>query len=354
MDDKLPIPTLDPARYLDCGGFRMRISDDLLRSVVFLGFATTEPGKGGIDCFGSGFLFHYDDVPHLITCRHIADWIDDAPFLIRVGAVNLSVDAVKWYYHSDPTVDVAITPFIFPAPQDRFDYVFIDSRNAMWSRPRLIDNIGNGDFCYTIGLFRVLAGTTRNMPVVHFGTIARMSRHDEDEPIPIKDWRDPDGKKILRAKAFLIQSQSLNGLSGSPSFVRPTLHHSANFEPPDPLGDVVIGRRKVFLLGMWQGAWDAPAGEVLSAERGSVRVPVGMGVVVPIDQITEALEEDDLKKERGRIKDAAQSANAASLDIAPVARPKSGAPPASGANPNHREDFIRLVGEAARKREQED
>ena len=339
----LPVPTLDPPRYRQCGSFRMRISDDLLRSVVFLGFPTEEPGKGGIDCFGTAFLFHYDGVPHLITCRHIAEWIGSDPFLIRVGAVNLPVDMVRWYYHSDPNVDVAVTPFVFPQPQERFDYVFIDSRNAMWSRPRLTDNIGNGDFCYTLGLFRVLAGAARNMPVVHFGSIARMPRHDEDEPVPIKDWRDPDGKRTIMVEAFLVQSDSLGGLSGAPVFVRPTLHHMAGFDPPDPMGDVVVARRKVFLLGMWQGAWDAPAGQVLSAERGNVRVPVGFGIVVPIDQITYTLEEDELKAERKRIKEAAQSANAASLDVAPVARPARGDLPASDENPTHLEDFKRLV-----------
>ncbi|MGA8078956.1 MAG: hypothetical protein WB868_16405 [Xanthobacteraceae bacterium] len=340
----------------------MRISDDLLKSVVFLGFPTDEPGKGGIDCFGTAFLLRYEGFPHLVTCRHIAEFIGQSPFLIRLnrhmrlgGAVNVPVDMLRWYYHSDPNVDVAIVPFLFPNPQNQYDHVYIDERNAMWSRPRLIDNIGNGDFCYTLGLFRVLAGTNRNQPVVHFGTVARMSRHNEDEPIPIIDWRDPARRRTLMMdRAFLVQSQSLGGLSGAPVFVRPTLHQSANLDPPDVLGDIVVARRKVFLLGMWQGAWDAPAGEVLTAERGGMRVPVGMGVVVPIDQIIGTLEGEELKKERERMIATAHVPNAAVPDVASIARPQAVDPPATGANPTHREDFTRLVGAAARKREQED
>jgi len=353
-----PVPTLGPASYRQFGGLRVRISDDLLKSVVFLGFPTTEPGKGGIDCFGTAFLLHYDDVPHLITCRHIAEFIGPDPFLIRLNrpgyvgpGVNVPVDMVKWYYHNDPNVDVAVTPFAFPAGE-KYDHVYITERNAMWSKPRLIDNIGNGDFCYTIGLFRVIAGAARNMPVVHFGTIARMPHHYEDEPIPIKDWRDPDQRRTIMVEAFLVESQSLDGLSGAPVFVRPTLNETGHFQPPDPFGDVVIGRRKVFLLGMWQGAWDAPAGEVLSAERGKIRVPVGMGVVIPIDQILSVLGGDELTKERDRIRSEAQSSNAATLDVARVARPS--ARDQGEENPQGLEDFKRLVDAAARKRPQGD
>jgi hypothetical protein len=85
--------------------------------------------------------------------------------------------------------------------------------------------VGIGDFCYTVGLFRVLSGNKQNLPVVHFGTIARPIYGPDEEPIPIKDWRDPDGKKTIQANAYLIESQSLSGLSGAPVFVRVSNHH---------------------------------------------------------------------------------------------------------------------------------
>jgi len=60
------------------------------------------------------------------------------------------------------------------------------------------------------------------------------------------------------------------------------------------MGDAVAMWR-IHLIGVWQGAWDAPPGEVLSAGHGgNVRVPVGMGVVVPIDYVHNILASDEL------------------------------------------------------------
>jgi hypothetical protein len=47
--------------------------------------------------------------------------------------------------------------------------------------------LGVGDFTYTIGLFRLMSGERRNLPIVHFGTVAMVPG---DEKIPVRDWRD--------------------------------------------------------------------------------------------------------------------------------------------------------------------
>jgi hypothetical protein len=64
--------------------------------------------------------------------------------------------------------------------------------------------------------------------------------------------------------------------------------------PPHEMGDA-IAMWHIFLIGVWQGAWDAPPGEVLGVERGkNIRVPVGMGVVVPIDHVHYILANEEL------------------------------------------------------------
>jgi hypothetical protein len=35
----------------------VRLEDNILETVVFIGFATEDPGKGGIDCIGTAFCF---------------------------------------------------------------------------------------------------------------------------------------------------------------------------------------------------------------------------------------------------------------------------------------------------------
>ena len=49
------------------------------------------------------------------------------------------------------------------------------------------------------------------------------------------------------------------------------------------------------MLGIYVGAWDGAPGEILSRERdfkGGIRVPVGMGIVVPAQKIIELIRGD--------------------------------------------------------------
>jgi hypothetical protein len=242
----------------------------------------------------------------------VAEFLGDDPFLIRVnrydgGSDNIRLDAVKWYYDSDPTIDIAVIPFDLPSKGKYLARYIDDKRETWWWQKARKYGVGIGDFCYTVGLFRLLAGAKRNMPIVHFGTIARTMSWEEK--IPIKDWRDHERKKTVQTDAYLVESQSLAGLSGAPVFVRaanqivsdemvrdnPDIH-------PGEMGDAVA-MWHLHLLGVWQGAWDAPPDEVLGAELGKeVRVPVGMGVVVPADHIHGILEGAELKAMRGSIR----------------------------------------------------
>jgi hypothetical protein len=52
-----PILTLGPRKSASIGrsGVRMRIADDVRDTVVFLGYPSSAPEKGGIDCIGTAF-----------------------------------------------------------------------------------------------------------------------------------------------------------------------------------------------------------------------------------------------------------------------------------------------------------
>jgi hypothetical protein len=66
--------------------------------------------------------------------------------------------------------------------------------------------------------------------------------------------------------------------------------------------NLLIPLSDLMLLGIWQGSWDAPPDEVMAVEQGaSVRVPVGMGIVTPIEKLVEILELPELAKERNLI-----------------------------------------------------
>jgi hypothetical protein len=74
------------------------------------------------------------------------------------------------------------------------------------------------------------------------------------------------------------------------------------------------------VLGIYVGAWDGSPGEILSKERsfsGNVRVPVGIGIVVPAQRIVELIRGDSglIAYRKYRV-DAVKKATAATQDHA--------------------------------------
>ena len=88
----------------------------------------------------------------------------------------------------------------------------------------------------------------------------------------------------------------------------------------------------------------------------TARVPVGMGIVVPSQKILDTLEQEELREMRKRIK-----ADRERRAVESAASPDSALPLAatsdaelvglkSDENPDHREDFNRLVGAASKSK----
>ena len=336
------------------------IDDQMRKCVAFLGYPDTTPGKGGIHCIGTGFFIEHSGALYLITAKHISAELGKDPFLIRLNkhdgtSENLPTDSVDWIEHSDPTVDVAAVAVGIENPL-AYDVRCMSSAVHVF-KPGEFEksNIGVGNFTYTVGLFRLLSGEKRNLPICHFGTIAMLPG---DERIPVVDWTDLDGERRLFVDGYLVESQSLDGLSGSPVFVRPELGLDFSKQmipnPDNPMPDIKpkisAVRDVVKLLGLWQGSWDAPPDEVLAVQTGDdVRVSVGMGIVVPYERIIEVLEMPKAKAHRDQVI-ASRQMPAARLDsVAKRAVAKSSLP-AIDENPNHLEDFTRLVDVAARKK----
>jgi hypothetical protein len=297
-------PSLGPAKS---PGFSMRIDDDLKKTVLFFGLEDNTPGKGGINCVGTGFLLGYDggNGAYLVTAKHLAHGLGGNPFLVRVntkdgGSENIPVDNIRWYEHPDPNVDVAVLP-LHLGMNSNYDALYLPQ--LMLASDGLvyhetIKTVGVGDLTFTIGLFRLMSGERRNLPIVHSGSIAMMPR---DELIPVRDWRPP-GKRIF-VEGYLVETNALEGLSGSPVFMRPTASFSwlpANIVPDPrilpPMTRALAAREDIKLLGLWQASWDAPPDEVMVG-RG-VRVPVGMGIVVPAQKIIDTLEQEELVEMR--------------------------------------------------------
>jgi hypothetical protein len=313
----------------------MRIDNDLRRCVVFLGYEDDTPNKGGIQCVGTGFLFHYKGMGYLVTVKHVAKQLDDNPFIVRINRSNMMVenlhaDYIKWAYHPDNSVDVAVVESHFGVGE----YASLYLRKNIVSEIGK-DNIGIGDMCYTIGLFRLMYGQGRNLPIVHSGNIAMFPG---DERVPVKDRLTGETEFV---EAYLVEAQTLDGLSGAPVFARPTLEFPVGRDDRKGILGSILPLKNVYLIGIWQGAWNAPPDKILSAEIETgkiVRVPVGMGVVVPITKLIELLELPELKKRRETIIKA--NIHAADLDaVIPDTE-----------NPQHKEEFNSLITAAVKKK----
>lgn len=329
----------------------MRIADDLRQSVIFLGYRDDTPGKGGIDCIGTGFLLQYKGAPYLITAGHIAQELGGDPFLIRLntkkgGSQNVHVDGLPWIMPADPKVDVAASMMIVPH-QNYYDVAYFNGDRYMlsdvdWDRL----HIGVGNLTYTIGLFRLLAGEKRNLPIAYMGNIALVPG---DEKIPVVDWTDPDEQRIIGVDAFLVASQSLDGLSGSPVFVRPEINlnfpgiQNASVDTTDLAGPYADVR----LLGVWQGSWRARPDQVMAAQAGDdVMVPTGVGIVVSCQKIIDLLETDEMQKARAGFRQMLRQETAATPESTEGSKPAVAASPASDTKFNHHEDFNSLSSAA--------
>lgn len=324
-------------------GFSVLIQDDLRRCVVFIG-TKGDAKRGGIECCGTGFLLEYKTMGYLVTAQHVAVGLGDDPYLIRLNklngeeADNISIDpltdGVRWYVKpDDPDLDLAVMPFMYGLAAGGYEGLFVPQKLITGEVPGRDEILGIGDTCYTIGLFQLFAGTKRNLPVVHRGSIALMAGQ---EPVPVEDWHAPRGSgKTRHVNCHLVETQSLQGLSGAPVFSRASFDIDLPVDGTNERATVRVAKRDMCLFGIWQGSWDAPPGQVFSVpHRQGTRVPVGMGCVVPARKLIDLLESDDLRTHREEAMRKKNTESVASLDSVPR-KPDTNSSAAERDDPHH-------------------
>jgi len=317
------------------GGALVRLCDDVRRCVVFFGSAKVGT-EDELNPWGTGFFVATGEPEgtYLVTARHVVQPHLDCPFDIRFnhksgGAKLVHIDRAEWIFHpADETVDVAVLEM---EPPDWADCSPVIQNPTVLNEFKFESkDIGPGDIVYTVGVWKFLFGKKRNQPFVHVGHIGLVP---EDDKVPVENWMPgKKGKRVL-IEAYLTEGEPLDGASGSPVFVR------RSFE----LGKQKLESRvygSVWLLGLQHGAWFAKPGEDYQIPaQGMVKVPRGINVVVPSMKINDTLNQPRLKVKRER----AQGA----LDRERMTEPLA-APVATDENPNHREDFERLLGKASK------
>jgi hypothetical protein len=281
--------------------WEMRVPDDVLNSVVFIG----RDCNGRTRWTSTGFLVA---VPHgtnlaagyLVATRHSALKLDGLPFVLRFNResgppVELPVpnDAKWWYHPTEPeAVDAAVLSI---SPPEETNYRAVSVANFLTDAVIAEQNIGPGDEVVCPGLFTKHTGTDRSYPILRTGTVAMMPA----EPLPsvtIGDYTGP-------ASAYLVESRSLGGLSGSPVWVRQTIHLPVT--PARPGGGEVVrmqGPGPMYLMGLMHGHWTVKPEDAnrydFAPDRSPEPLALGISVVVPAKKIREVLDHPELVARR--------------------------------------------------------
>jgi hypothetical protein len=276
----------------------IRVSEELRRSVVFLGWQAGGPiDEAPIEPRAVGFLLHGETESgggtYLVTAKHVAEKLSP-PFVMRFnkksgGADLVHVDRpedIQWFYHPDPTVDLAVAPIKRPEWSENLRYHLADVVKTEPSRRA----VGAGTDAHVVGLFHYVHGSKRNLPIVY---PARVVLLPEDEPIPV------DGQQV---EGYLVQANPISGCSGAPVWA----HEAVKVE--ESAGKITFyAVGNLFLLGFWSSSWKVRGSEIVAIrpddldDRSGALAPLGMGVVVSADKLVEIFRRTDVAKARALI-----------------------------------------------------
>ncbi len=192
-----------------------RISDELLDTVIYL-YPSVETAKEGKRYGGTGFLVSitaelYPNIMHTyaVTNSHVIR--EAKSTVIRLNTHNGKTETLEtsadgdWIHHPDGD-DIAVC-YLGGINSHIIKYRMINSRTFLTKEIIEEFNIGVGDDVFMVGRFSQHDGKQTNLPSARFGNISMM---------PYERILHP---RQYEVDAFLIETRSLSGCSGSPVFV---------------------------------------------------------------------------------------------------------------------------------------
>jgi hypothetical protein len=295
--------------------WHMNVPDVALKNVVFIGWVESSGETEQVIWDGTAFFV---SVPapsgmdfqsiYLVTVKHIADKLKlpERKWCIRINtkdgrSVLVEGDpGARWWGHptEEESVDCAVLPY---APPDEANVDAASVPISMFATEEVIENngIGEGDEVFVIGLFTRLAGNDRNVPIVRTGNVAMIPR----EPLPAAKIDSYFGP----IDAYLIETRSMGGISGSPVFVRETLVfrdvsavQKATGKTKQTVGHV---SGEFYLLGINHGHWRIHPSEhnrydFRTTSNVSESIALGISIVVPAKKILEIINHPELVEGR--------------------------------------------------------
>jgi len=275
----------------------VRVPDEIKRCVCFLCVKINRNGREVMEYGGTAFFVSIPGFrsenglahTYLVTAKHCVEQAKKyGELYLRMNTKAGGSEFVKvtseWVYPDNEAVDVAIN-YDMGIP-DIFDTISFSTQWFAVGEVIPNANIGIGDELFISGLFTQHFGTQRNLPIIRTGIIAAMP----EEPLE-------DKSTGLSYDAYLAESRSIDGLSGSPVFVvtdtNPLLLDISE-EPSVP------NERSIYLLGLIRGHWDieTQTNPVDFAVDAAGKINMGIAIITPIQEVLTLLERDDLVKAR--------------------------------------------------------
>jgi hypothetical protein len=282
----------------------MRVEDRILKTVVFIG----KEAGGRFTPLGTAFVGVVQDgtasIPLLVTAAHVIDdyFKETDTIFVRLnrnnGGVGTLPIASRGFRRADKGTDLAILPL--PVDLSVFNCEGWSLSLDVLNRRKAEDKWGHGvgDEVVTVGLYSSHYGVDKNIPVVRVGNIAALP----DEPVLT-------GSGYVRA--YLIETRSIAGLSGSPVFanlaaVRP--RDNVIWVQPSYAGGVILlgvmlgyhvvesAEDQILVPRVQQiadGTGDTPASPGID-ERNT-----GFAVVVPIERAFDIVQGEEMKAALG-------------------------------------------------------
>lgn len=243
-------------------------------------------------------LIHFPPHIYAVTNKHVAR--GGFP-VIRLNTIDGEIDVLEleqsdWIPHPDGD-DLAVAPI--DLPEDKHDYYPIDISDFAHRESLEYSLLGAGDDTFMVGRFISHGGKQRNTPSLRFGSIAML---------PFEKVKLEGGHM---QEAFLVETRSISGYSGSPVFVyRPT--EEAMFIQPNPYSSEYIESNSKSITNLV----GSPAllgidcghvrqyrkivdGRNISHPHGwKVEANTGMAIVIPAWRLRDLLDIEDLVMQR--------------------------------------------------------
>jgi hypothetical protein len=349
------------------------IEPEYLQATIYL-YPSEAEAEDGVALGGSGFLLGiplstrsqsgvllHNFLPCVVTNKHVASMSKVVRINRESGKPDvIALDQAKWFDH--PVSDVTLCPMTLD-----IEHQFACVSTASLITKEIIEqfDIGPDDDIFISGRFVNHEGKQRNTPSLRFGNIAQMPH----EPITAEG--------LPPQESFLVEAKSIPGYSGSPVYVylspQPDLSDLPNVQNEIKSGRMSFAGISAKRLGLTvrTGPWllgvdwchlrsEAPVINALTGDPEPNRYVItntGMSGVVPAWKIQEILDTAEMQlviaEGAHKLRSTARGFQA---DLDSLHRPRQAGADVNqaasevDANPDHREDFMRLADAASKKR----